>query len=152
MTATLVLQVPVAAPAEATWAGAVDWDGQGEWMLGTRVRGTAQDGVGVGGGIEAFTGFGPIGFLDTMEITAWEPPLRCDVRHTGALVRGTGVFEVRPRGPQASEFVWREDLELPFGALGRAGWPLVRPLFAAGVRLSLRRFARWVEAGRPGRP
>jgi len=25
----------------------------------------------------------------------------------------------------------------------------VRPVFAAGVRLSLRRFARWVEAGRP---
>ena len=46
-------------------------------------------------------------------------------------------------------FVWREDLELPLGALGRLGWPLVRPVFAYGVQLSLRRFARWVEAGRP---
>jgi hypothetical protein len=45
-------------------------------------------------------------------------------------------------------FVWSEDLDLPLGVVGRLGWPLVRPLFAAGVRLSLRRFARWVEAGR----
>ncbi|HEU0102655.1 MAG TPA: SRPBCC family protein [Mycobacteriales bacterium] len=151
MVATLVLTVPVAAPAEQTWAGAVDWDAQGSWMLGTRVRGTVQDGIGVGGGIEAFSGVGPLGFLDVMEITAWDPPRRCDVRHLGRVVRGTGTFEVQERGPAASVFVWREDLDLPLGVLGRLGWPLVRPLFAAGVRLSLKRFARWVEAGRPGR-
>jgi len=149
MTATIVLTVPVSAPAAATWAGAVDWDGQGEWMLGTRVAGTAQGGVGVGGGIEAFTGVGRLGFVDTMVITRWEPPQRCHVLHTGRLVRGTGAFEVQERGVDRSVFVWREDLELPLGALGRLGWPLVRPLFTAGVRLSLRRFARWVEAGRP---
>ena len=151
MTATLVLRVPVQAPAEEVWAGAVDWDAQGTWMLGTSVRGTAQDGVGVGGGIEAFTGVGPLGFLDTMVITAWDPPRRCEVRHTGRLVRGTGLFGVEAVTPGTSVFVWREDLELPLGVLGRLGWPLVRPLFAAGVRLSLRRFARWVEAGRPQR-
>jgi len=149
VTATLVLTVPVAAPAAEVFAGAVDWDAQGSWMLGTRVRGTAQRGVGVGGGIEAFTGLGPLGFLDTMEITRWEPPRLCHVRHTGRVVRGTGAFEVEERGPDAAVFVWREDLDLPLGVLGRIGWPLVRPLFAAGVQLSLRRFARWVEAGRP---
>ena len=149
MTASLVLDVPVAAPAAEVFAGAVDWDAQGSWMLGTRVRGTARGGVGVGGGLEAFTGVGPLGFLDTMVITGWDPPRRCDVQHTGRVVRGTGTFEVLERGPAASVFRWREDLELPLGRLGRLGWPLVRPLFAAGVRLSLRRFARWVEAGRP---
>jgi hypothetical protein len=149
MTATLVLTVDVDAPVESTWAGAVDWAGQGEWMLGTQVRPTRADGQGVGGAIEAFTGIGPLGFLDTMDITLWEPPHRCHVLHTGRLVRGTGAFEVEPRGPGRSRFVWREDLELPLGALGRLGWPLGKPLFAFGVRLSLRRFARWVEAGRP---
>ena len=148
MTATLVLTVDVDAPVEQTWAGATDWAGQGEWMLGTRVRPTRQDGQGVGGGIEAFTGVGRLGFLDPMDITLWEPPHRCHVVHTGRLVRGTGAFEVESRGAH-STFVWREDLELPLGALGRLGWPLVRPFFAYGVRLSLTRFARWVEAGRP---
>lgn len=147
MTATLELTVEVNAPVERTWAGAVDWARQGEWMLGTKVRGTAQQGVGVGGGIEAFTGAGRLGFLDTMEITRWEPPHRCEVLHTGRVVRGTGVFVVEDRGAARSAFVWREDLELPLGAVGRAGWVLVRPLFAAGVRASLRKFARWVEAG-----
>ena len=149
MTATLVLTVDVDAPVEQTWAGATDWAGQGEWMLGTRVWPTAQGGQGVGGGIEAFTGVGPLGFLDRMEITLWEPPRRCHVLHLGRVVRGTGAFEVEPLADGRSRFVWREDLELPLGVLGRLGWPLVRPAFALGVQLSLRRFARWVEAGRP---
>lgn len=148
MTATLVLTVDVDATVAETWAGATDWAGQGEWMLGTTVRPTRQDGQGVGGAIEAFTGIGPVGFLDRMEITRWEPPHRCHMRHVGRLVRGTGAFEVEPRGDGA-RFVWREDLDLPFGVVGRLGWPLVRPLFALGVQHSLRRFARWVEAGRP---
>ena len=149
MTATLVLTVDVDAPEEQTWAGATDWAGQGEWMLGTTVRPTRQGGQGVGGAIAAFTGIGRIGFLDTMDITVWEPPRRCHVLHTGRLVRGTGAFEVEPRGDGLSTFVWREDLELPLGLLGRLGWPLVRPLFAFGVQQSLKKFARWVEAGRP---
>ena len=149
MTATLVLTVDVDAPVEQTWAGATDWAGQGQWMLGTRVWPTAQGGQGVGGGIEAFTGVGPLGFLDRMSITLWEPPHRCHMLHLGRVVRGTGAFEVEPLPGGRSRFVWREDLELPLGALGRLGWPLVRPAFAYGVQLSLRRFARWVEAGRP---
>ena len=144
MTVEVRLEVVVEAPVEQTWAAAVDWDRQDEWMLGTRVRGTAQDGVGVGGGIEAFTGVGRLGFLDTMEITAWDPPQRCAVLHTGRVVRGTGLFEVRELGEERSVFVWSEQLELPLGALGRLGWPVVRPLFLAGVRRSLDRFALWV--------
>jgi hypothetical protein len=144
VTVEVRLEVVVEAPVEQTWAAAVDWDRQDEWMLGTRVRGTAQDGVGVGGGIEAFTGVGRLGFLDTMEITAWDPPQRCAVLHTGRVVRGTGLFEVRELGEERSVFVWSEQLELPLGALGRLGWPVVRPLFLAGVRRSLDRFALWV--------
>lgn len=149
MTATLVLTVDVAAPAEATFAGATDWARQGEWMLGTKVWPTEHDGQGIGGGIAAFTGVPALklGFLDTMTITEWEPPHRCHVLHTGRVIKGTGAFDVQSRGPAASTFVWRENLELPLGALGRLGWPLVRPAFSAGVQLSLRRFARWVEAG-----
>lgn len=144
MTAEIELSVEVAAPVERTWDALTDWDRQGEWMLGTTVRGTALSGVGVGGGIEAFTGVGRLGFLDTMEITAWDPPYRCEVLHTGRFVRGTGAFEVVDLGQGRSAFVWRESLDLPLGAVGRLGWPLVRPAFVAGVRRSLARFARWV--------
>ena len=147
MSVDLELVVPVAAPAAAVFAGATDWDNQGQWMLGTRVKGTVQDGTGVGGGIEAFTGVGPLGFLDTMTITRWEPPYRCDVLHTGRVVRGTGVFAVRETGAATSDFIWSEQIDLPLGVLGRVGWVVVKPAFVLGVRLSLKRFARWVEAG-----
>jgi hypothetical protein len=147
MSASLELSIDIDAPVADTWAAVVNWDRQGEWMLWTRARGTAQGGQGVGGGIAALTGFGKFGVLDTMEITRWEPPYRCEVLHTGRVVRGTGAFEVRDRGAGTSTFVWREDLDLPLGAVGRLGWWLLRPLFRAGVQASLRKLARSVETG-----
>jgi hypothetical protein len=44
---------------------------------------------------------------------------------------------------RTTRFVWSEDLELPLGAIGRLGWPIVRPLFGRGIELSLRRFAKF---------
>jgi hypothetical protein len=137
--------VDVAAPPERVWAALTDWARQGEWMLATDVRPVGGPAQQVGGRIEARTGLPlrrgrHLGVLDTMVITGWEPPLRVEVRHTGRVVRGSGVFEIRPRGAGAT-FVWSEVLDLPLGALGRAGWPLVRPVMRAGVRFSLRRFA-----------
>jgi uncharacterized protein YndB with AHSA1/START domain len=145
--AELTSRVDVAAPPEVVWDRLVDWDRQGEWMLGTTVRSTTNGGRGVGGGLEGWTGVGRLGFLDTMTITVWEPGRRCVVRHTGWLVRGGGAMEVEDLGNGRARFVWSEWLDLPLGRLGRLGWPLVRPLMQAGVDLSLRRFARWVEAG-----
>lgn len=139
----VALSVDVDAEPDRVFAAMVDWDRQGQWMLGTSVRGTAQDGQGVGGGIEARTGVGPLGFLDTMVITVWQPPYRCEVRHTGRLVRGTGAFVVEPLPDGRSRFLWSEQLDLPLGRLGELGFRVLRPVFVAGVRLSLRRFARW---------
>jgi hypothetical protein len=86
-------------------------------------------------------------------VRTWDPPRRCIVRHTGRVVRGAGVFEVEPLGPDHSRFSWGEILELPLGTLGRVGFPLVRPVVAWGLRASLRRFASWVPrwaAAHPG--
>lgn len=136
----ITLSVDVDAPPEAVWAAVIDWDRQGEWMLLTRVRG----GHGLGATVEAFTGVGRVGFLDPMTITHWRPPLRCEVRHRGRVVRGSAAFEVEPLPDGRSRFVWSEWLLLPLGAVGRLGFALLRPLVVAGIRYSLRRFARWV--------
>ncbi|MCW2606061.1 MAG: Polyketide cyclase / dehydrase and lipid transport, partial [Frankiales bacterium] len=69
MTASIVLRIDVDASPEEVFAGATDWAGQGEWMLGTEVWPVRQKGQGVGGAIAAWTGVGPLGFLDTMDIT-----------------------------------------------------------------------------------
>jgi hypothetical protein len=145
VTARIAVDVMVDAPPQLVWDAITDWPRQSEWMLGTTVRATDSGGVGVGGGIEAFTGVGKAGFLDTMVITEWDPPRRCVVRHTGAVVKGLGIFEVVALPGNRSRFVWAEELDLPLGVLGRLGWPLVRPGFAWGVRRSLQKLARDIE-------
>ena len=148
--ADLELAVDVAAPPERTWQAVTDWARQGEWMLGTTVRVTGGDGRSVGSTLAARTGYGPVGFVDTMEITEWDPARRrAVVAHTGWLVRGDGEFAVTPRAGGGSVVHWTERLRLPFGVLGQAGWPLLRPVFAAGVRWSLHRLARFC-ANYPG--
>lgn len=143
----LTVPVDVQAPAEDLWRTVTDWPGQGEWMLGTRVEvRSSGDGRYLGAALSAVTGIGPVGVTDTMEIVEWDPPRRCVVRHTGRVVRGEGVFEVVALGPERSRFLWSELLDLPLGAVGRAGWPLVRPAMRAGVEHSLRRMARLCEA------
>ncbi|HEY3711195.1 MAG TPA: SRPBCC family protein [Amycolatopsis sp.] len=141
----LVLSVDVAAPAGTTWLALTDWTRQGEWMLGTSVRVVEGNGRSVGSKIAAFTGVAGVGFTDTMEITAWEPPLRCTVRHLGSVVQGTGVFQVVAKGAVRCTFVWAEHLKLPFGVAGQLAWPVLRPAFVLGVRQSLRQFARFAE-------
>ena len=151
--AHLALDIAIAASADQVFAAVVDWPAQSQWMLGTRVWVPAgATGVGVGGRIEAFTGLGALGFLDTMEITRWDAPHRVDVLHTGRIVKGTGVMLVEAQGTNRALFRWAEDLELPLGALGRVGWVLVRPAFRYGVLRSLRAFAALVEAGKLGQP
>jgi hypothetical protein len=143
--AEIVLSVDVDAPASAVWAGAVDWEHQNEWMIGTRVWPVERDGAGVGGRFAAFTGVGPLGFLDPIVITAWDPPRACRVRHTGRVVRGAGAFEVEELPGDRARFVWSEWLDLPLGRLGEVGFLVVGPVFSAGVERSLQSFGRWVE-------
>jgi hypothetical protein len=144
MTTDLNLTVDVDAAPDVTWRAATDWARQGEWMVGTTVTVTGGDGRSVGSTLSARTGAGPLGFTDTMEITEFdEVGRRCVVRHTGRVVRGDGVFSVTAAQRGRSVFHWGELLDLPLGAVGRLGWPAVRPAFVGGVRLSLRRFARF---------
>jgi Polyketide cyclase / dehydrase and lipid transport len=138
---------------EKVWNAIADWRAQGEWMLATRVdvvddragaagAGGAGGAGGVGTKIAAFTGLVPsrgwLGIWDLMEVTSWEPPRRCEVLHYGRWLRGVGLFELKPAGPDQTLFIWSEELT---GALAT----LMKPGLAVGVWLSLRRFARQVR-------
>jgi len=141
--AELVRSVEIDAPPEVVWAAATDWDRHGRWMLFTSVRRRAQDGIGTGGQIEAFTGLGPVGLRDPMTITVWRPPYRCENRHDGRLVRGVGAFDVEPLPGGRSRFTWSEWVELPLGAAGQVGFALTKPFFTVFLAVCLRRLARW---------
>jgi carbon monoxide dehydrogenase subunit G len=142
-------RVAVAAPPEKVFGAVTDWEGQSRWMVLTTVSadgGPHREGE----RLVAVTGLAGVGFRDPMEVTSWDPPRRADVRHLGRVVRGTGTFLVEP-APGGAWLVWVEDLDLPGGVVGRLGFAAVAPLFRAMLRRSLRRLARQVEAGPPGR-
>jgi hypothetical protein len=49
--------------------------------------------------------------------------------------------------PGGSRVTWAEELDLPFGVVGRLGWPLIRPLARIGLQASLRRMAKQIANG-----
>lgn len=146
MRALLRAEATVGVTADELWALLIDWARQGDWIPLTRVRTIDGDGRDVGDRIEAWTGVGPVGFRDPMAITRWEPPRRCEVRHTGRCVRGEAGFEVTPVGSAAARVTWWESLDVPIGRAGLVGWRLSEPLWQFVLARSLRRLGRLAEA------
>jgi len=110
-------------------------------MLGTKVKGTKNNGQGLGGEITAWTGFWKIGFNDPMVITQWVEPKIVDVTHLGKIVKGTGSMIVEKIDENKSRFIWSESIDLPLGIIGKLGWFFIKPFFASGIKYSLNKFA-----------
>lgn len=137
----LSLSVAVKASQQKVFDKIVDWESQGQWMLGTKVSGTKNNGQGLGGEINAWTGFWKIGFNDPMVITQWIEPKIVDVKHIGRLVKGTGSMVVEKIDEHNSRFIWSESINLPFGFIGKIGWIIIKPFFVSGIKFSLNKFA-----------
>jgi len=137
----LTLSVEVNASQKEVFDKVVDWESQGEWMLGTKVKGTKNNGQGLGGEIVAWTGFWKIGFNDPMVITQWVEPKIVDVTHLGKIVKGTGSMIVERIDENKSRFIWSESINLPLGLIGKFGWLFIKPLFVSGIKYSLNKFA-----------
>ncbi len=137
----LSLSVEVKASQQKVFDKIVDWESQGQWMLGTKVSGTKNNGQGLGGEINAWTGFWKIGFNDPMVITQWIEPKIVDVKHIGQIVKGTGSMVVEKIDENNSRFIWSESINLPFGFIGKIGWIIIKPFFVSGIKFSLNKFA-----------
>lgn len=133
---SLVINVPI----EKVWAALADWESQGEWMLQTTVEVTSDIREGVGTSIAAFTGIGKLGITDHMTVTSWNPPTICDVVHTGAIIKGTGRFELTALSDNSTRFDWSEEILAP-----RAIFLLIAPGLYAGVRISLSALRRKLQ-------
>ena len=134
---------------ERAWQAIADWEGQGNWMLQSKVWVISQIREGVGTSIAAFTGpfyksypkFSALGLLDTMVVTKWQPPIRCDVLHTGKVLKGTGTFELIEISQSATRFNWSEDIEC-----SRLQFLAIYPFLWIGVRISLARLSTSLRA------
>jgi hypothetical protein len=145
MKADLSITQRVNAPAEKVFAEIVNWPAQSQWMLGTEVWVTKNQGVGVDSEIAAFTGIGKFGFVDPMRITHWDPPTEVAVLHTGNVVKGTGLMKVEKINENSSDFIWSESLQLPLGIFGFVGYKIIEPFFKMAIKSSLKKFAQIVE-------
>ena len=133
---SLVIDVPI----EKVWAALADWESQSDWMLQTTVEVTSDIREGVGTSIAAFTGIGELGIMDHMTVTSWNPPTICDVVHTGAIIKGTGRFELTALSENSTRFDWSEEILAP-----RAIFLLIAPGLYAGVRISLSALRRQLQ-------
>jgi hypothetical protein len=144
-------EIDVAVPAGVLWSYVTDWPRQGEWVPHTRVERVDPDdpATAIGGRIRAWSGLGPVGFWDLMTVTSWEESAdgggRCEVLHTGAVVRGEGEFAVVATGPATCRFLWSEMAVVPFGRVGALGWRLVRPVVERFIDHGLRTLRDRVE-------
>jgi hypothetical protein len=114
-----------------------DWVGQSEWMPLTTVAVRQGDG-GLGTRLSARTGVRRAAVVDEMQIDVWDPPRRCEVTHTGRVIRGRGVFEVQSLDEVSSRVTWTEQLD---GVMARVTAPAAR----WGLGVALGRFARSLE-------
>jgi hypothetical protein len=141
-----VVDVPV--DAATAFAAVVHLPSQERWILLTTMYELAGDVAvpHVGSRFLAFTGIASIGFLDNLLVTEYDPPRRWVARHEGEFVTGVGIVQVQPMG-EGSRVTFAEELDLPFGILGRLAWPIVKPVVRWGISASLRKMARLVAAG-----
>jgi len=133
----IAISLKINAPIQKVWDSLAQWEKQGEWMLQTKVWVTSEITHGVGTSINAFTGVGRIGVLDSMTVTSWQPPHTCDVLHTGKIIKGTGRFHLREITSETTIFDWSEEVIAP-----RILFLAMLPALYFGVRISLARFAR----------
>lgn len=134
------MSLVIEAPINKVWAALADWESQSDWMLQTTVEVTSDIREGVGTSIAAFTGIGKLGIMDHMTVTSWNPPTICDVVHTGAIIKGTGRFELTALSENSTRFDWSEEILAP-----RAIFLLIAPGLYAGVRISLSALRRQLQ-------
>ena len=127
MTVRVGASVDVPVDAATAFAAVVDLPSQERWIMLTRLYALEGDVPvpEVGSRFLAFTGVASVGFLDNLVVTEYDPPRRWVARHEGEFVKGAGIMQVEPLGA-GSRVTFTEELELPFGILGRLGWPLAR--------------------------
>ncbi|MFQ5555603.1 MAG: SRPBCC family protein [Acidimicrobiia bacterium] len=131
----------IAARIEQVWEELSDIGSHAEWMAeAERITFVGSQRSGEGTRITVPTRVGPFRTVDEIVFTAWEPPHRMAVRHSG-LVTGEGEFTLSALDDATTRMEWDETLRLPLRFGGRAGERVAAPLLAAIWRRNLRTFA-----------
>jgi carbon monoxide dehydrogenase subunit G len=134
------------APADRVWAVLSDWERQASWMPDVawmRLRGPERE---LGARLAVRTKvLGIPAATDVITVTAWEPPTRLAVVHSG-VVKGTGEWLLTPlRSGGATALRWVEDFTMPPPVLGELALRCYAPVQRLMQRRSLANLRRLVE-------
>jgi carbon monoxide dehydrogenase subunit G len=149
----LEVSVEADAPRRAVWDVLTHWERQADWMLDAQsVEVLTPEREGVGVTIRCPTNLLGVTVDDVMRVTAWDEPTRLEVTHLGAIITGSGAFELVELGPARTRIDWWEEVDPPLGALGEWGattfvLPVLRRIFTR----SLTNLAELAAAGAPSR-
>lgn len=142
----VLTSIDIRQPPSTVWPHLVAWEALPRWMeemREVRLLGPRREGVGVEA--EAVVRIGGITTRDRIRVTRWEPPAVLELSHLG-WVKGTGYMELSPTD-EGSRLFWREELDPPWGPLGRLGMLLYRPLMRRVFQRDLRRLREVAEEG-----
>jgi hypothetical protein len=139
-TVRLEVSVEAAASRRTVWDVLTEWERQSEWMLDAKsVEVLTPEREGVGVTIRCPTNLLGVTVEDVMRVTAWDEPTLLEVTHLGAIITGSGAFELVELGPDRTRIDWWEEVDPPLGALGEWGattfvLPILRRIFTRSLR------------------
>lgn len=157
-------------PVDRVWGVLTDFAGYGRWIPLTSMV-VDPPPVRPGWGFGGFTGLGRVGFLDSMLVTVWQPPVtagkplapspgRFRVVKTGRVLRGWADVTVRAL-PQAeagrpragtTEVIWREQIVPRPEPVGRLLAPVSDRVTARLFAMALDRMLAAAAEGAPPAP
>jgi hypothetical protein len=131
---------------ERAWAFALRWEDQPRWIRdAVWVRVVTPERDGVGARIEVRNRVLHVSlFTEQLEVTAWDPPRRVEMRHLG-FVRGVGTWWFEP-DVTGTRFTWTEELSLPIPFLGEVALWVYRPFMRRLMRSGLANLQRLLDA------
>jgi hypothetical protein len=146
MSISIRVATTIEASPEKTWTSVEQIDSHVAWMADAEsIRFTSQQKRGVGTAFDCQTRIGPVRLVDAMVITRWAPNETMGVDHRG-VVRGSGVFRLRPLTGRRTLFSWEERLTFPWWLGGPIGEAVARPVLTRLWRGNLARLKGIVEA------
>ena len=147
-----VVRRTIDAPLQQVWDVVSDFASYGRWIpLTTMVTDPAP--IRVGWGFAGRTGLGPVGFLDSMLVTVWEPPhapdlvrARFAIRKTGRVLAGWAQVGAVTRADGLTDLTWTEEIIPRPEFLGRLLAPLADPVTSRLFGRAVAGMARVAEA------
>ena len=140
MPRNIEVSIEVPAPIDEVWADLARLETHSEWMRDAEaIEFLTEQRTGPGTRIRVPTRIGPLTTVDVIEFTAWEPPNRMAISHTGKF-SGVGEIALASTGT-GTQVTWRVAVLFPISFGGPVGEFVAAPILRWIWKTNLQRLA-----------